>query len=315
MMTSGHPRVVAFGECMIELRAEAPGLMRQAFSGDTLNTAVYLSRLAGDAFSVGYATAVGAADPYSEAMLASWQAEGLETSLVSRRQGELPGIYTIQVDASGERFFSFWRQMSAAKSYFADPVSPLERELAGVDVLYVSGISLAILDEAGRERLLAAMQTVHQSGRTVVFDNNYRPRLWSSNKEASRVYQRAYACADIALITLGDEMDVAGWSEPNEALARIHAYPCAEVVVKRGGEPSLVRRAAQDWVAVAAERVARVVDTTAAGDSFGAGYLAARLRGLPPAEALSVGNRLAAAVIQCPGAIIPVEKMPAGLLA
>jgi len=314
-MASGHPRVVAFGECMIELRAEAPGLMRQAFSGDTLNTAAYLARLAGDAFSVGYATAVGEGDPYSEAMLASWQAEGIETSLVNHRSGELPGIYTIQVDASGERFFSFWRQMSAAKSYFADPDSPLERDLAKVDVLYVSGISLAILDEAGRERLLAAMRSVHQNDRSVVFDNNYRPRLWSSPAEARQVYQRAYACADIALITLGDEMEVAGWSDETEALALIHAYPCAEVVIKRGAEPALARTTGQDWIAVAAERVARVVDTTAAGDSFGAGYLAARLWGRSPSEALGVGNRLAAAVIQCPGAIIPFEKMPAGLLA
>lgn len=310
-----HPRVVAFGECMIELRAEAPGLMRQAFSGDTLNTAVYLSRLAGGEFSVAYATAVGEADPYSEAMIACWAAEGLDTSLVSRRPNELPGIYTIQVDDSGERFFSFWRQMSAARNYFSGTDSPLERSLAEADVLYVSGISLAILPAAGRERLLAAMCAVRAGGHRVVFDNNYRPRLWTSPDEARALYREAYACADIALITLGDECEVCGWASEADALAAIHAYPCAEVVVKRGAEPAMVRLAGEPWREVAAERVARVVDTTAAGDSFGAGYLAARLRGRAPEAALAVGNRLAAAVIQCPGAIIPTEKMPAGLLA
>jgi 2-dehydro-3-deoxygluconokinase len=52
-----------------------------------------------------------------------------------------------------------------------------------------------------------------------------------------------------------------------------------------------------------------VVDTTAAGDSFAAGYLCQRLRGAGPAEAAAFGNRLAARVIQHPGALIPREAM------
>ncbi len=57
------------------------------------------------------------------------------------------------------------------------------------------------------------------------------------------------------------------------------------------------------------ERVSPV-DTTAAGDSFAAGYLAARLRGEAPAAAARAGHRLAAVVITHPGAIIPREAMP-----
>ena len=111
-------------------------------------------------------------------------------------------------------------------------------------------------------------------------------------------------------------MEVAGWSDETDALARIHAYPCAEVVIKRGAEPALARTTGQDWIAVAAERVTRVVDTTAAGDLFRC-WLSRR----PPAWAFAgrgAGRRQppgGAAVIQCPGAIIPFEKMPAGLLA
>ena len=40
----GPLRVVAFGECMLELQGQAFGTMRQTFGGDTLNTAVYLAR-------------------------------------------------------------------------------------------------------------------------------------------------------------------------------------------------------------------------------------------------------------------------------
>lgn len=60
---------------------------------------------------------------------------------------------------------------------------------------------------------------------------------------------------------------------------------------------------------VATEAVPRVVDTTAAGDSFAAGYLGRRLLGATPVEAAAFGNRLAGRVIQYPGALIPVEAM------
>jgi 2-dehydro-3-deoxygluconokinase len=57
-----------------------------------------------------------------------------------------------------------------------------------------------------------------------------------------------------------------------------------------------------------------VVDTTAAGDSFGAGYMAARLAGKDAAAAARAGHTLAGAVIRQRGAIIPRESMPAELL-
>jgi len=85
--------------------------------------------------------------------------------------------------------------------------------------------------------------------------------------------------------------------------------PCAEVVVKRGARPTLVRHGVAPVVAAPTEPVARVVDTTAAGDSFAGAYLAARLAGAPPSEAARHGNRLAARVVQHRGAIIPMEAM------
>ena len=59
------------------------------------------------------------------------------------------------------------------------------------------------------------------------------------------------------------------------------------------------------------EPVGEVVDTTAAGDSFAAAYLAARLGGAEPADAARAGHRLAGTVVRYPGAIIPREAMPA----
>ncbi|MDF0605243.1 sugar kinase [Neisseriaceae bacterium TC5R-5] len=308
------PHIVAFGECMIELRHLEADVMRRSFGGDTLNTAIYLARLAGSAFSVGYATAIGDHDPFSRQMLQSWQAENIDTRWVSQRAGELPGLYTIEVDQRGERSFCYWRQSSAARNYFNDVSSPLERGLDQVDVFYLSGISLAILPEAGRQRLFALMTRLRQHGGRVVFDNNYRPRLWSAPELARQVYAQAYACADIALLTLEDEMALHQSQDEAAVLAKIIACACPEITVKRGADSVLLYDAKRVVREVHTEAVSTVVDTTAAGDSFAAAYLAARLRGYSPQEAALAGNCLAARVIQHPGAIIPRAEMPASLL-
>ncbi len=309
-MPTSPIRVVVFGECMIELRNESDSLMRQSFSGDTLNTAVYLARLARGDYSVSYATAIGLDDPFSNAMLTNWVAEGIDTQFVSRRRNELPGIYTIQVDQKGERNFSYWRQNSAARAYFSDAASPLELGIDAIDVFYISGISLAITPPDGRKRLLALMEALRSAGALIVFDNNYRARLWASAAEARQTYNAAYALADIGLATLGDEMEIDGQTDEAAAIESLMASPCKELVVKRGADSTLIRLADGRRFEIATQPVANVVDTTAAGDSFGAGYLAERLRGRDTQTAAQAGNRLAAAVIQCPGAIIPLENMP-----
>ncbi|KEZ63562.1 hypothetical protein C1E_0230775 [Pseudomonas amygdali pv. tabaci str. ATCC 11528] len=61
---------------------------------------------------------------------------------------------------------------------------------------------------------------------------------------------------------------------------------------------------------VASQKVERVVDTTAAGDSFSAAYLAARLMGEHLRQAAEAGHRLASVVIQHPGALVPKSVMP-----
>jgi 2-dehydro-3-deoxygluconokinase len=299
-------RVVCFGECMVELRAAGPRLLRQSFAGDTFNTAVYLARLG---VAVRYAAGVGS-DRFAEPMRQAWREAGVDDSLARVVEGRSTGLYTIDVDAHGERHFSYWRDTSAARAYFDGEASPLEQAEASVDVLVLSGISLAILPGAARERLFALVQRLRRRGGWLAFDNNYRPRLWPDAACAKGEFERFMAVSDIALVTLEDAQAVDPGRSAADVLASVLRLPCAEVVVKRGAASTLVRSAGAAVLEVAPPRVERPVDTTAAGDSFAAGYLAARLRGLTPDRAASVGNRLAATVIGHPGAIIPADAMP-----
>ncbi|HEX5127763.1 MAG TPA: sugar kinase [Rhodocyclaceae bacterium] len=301
-------RIALFGECMIELRGQMFGTMHQNFGGDTLNTAVYLARLGAEAgIEVAYATQLGS-DAYSNAMVAAWEQEGIDNSMVLREEGRMPGLYTIQVDESGERTFYYWRDSSAAKAYFAGGSSPLEDQIGSCDAFYYSGISLAVLPVAGRERLFDFIARLRARGGKVIFDNNYRKRLWPDG-EAAIWFDRAFAESDTAMITLDDNVQLYGLDE-DSALSHAYALSSDEVIIKRGVDPTLVRVRGMDPVAIPVFKVPKVVDTTGAGDSFAGGYLAARLQGQSPEVAVRSGNKIASIVVQYPGAIIPREAMP-----
>ena len=306
--------VFVIGECMIELqRAQGSGTaqaMDYRFGGDTLNAAVYLARLAdASRHQVAYVTALGT-DGLSDDMTASWQAEGIATSCVQRLADKLPGMYLIETDADGERRFHYWRSDSAARHWLRGPQAPsILEQLAQAPYVYLSGISLAILSPADRDLLLATLAQCKANGGQIVFDNNYRPRLWEGAQVAAEVYHRVLQLSSLALLTLDDEEALYGPASVEQVIARTNALGVAEIVLKRGGQPCIVWRDGEARE-VAAPPVEKVVDTTAAGDSFGAAYFAARLAGKPPVEAALAGHRLAGCVIGQRGAIIARALMP-----
>lgn len=306
--------VFVIGECMIELQRVQSDVTAQAmdyrFGGDTLNAAVYLARLVdASRHRIAYVTALGT-DGLSDDMAASWQAEGIDTRCVQRLADKLPGMYLIETDADGERRFHYWRSDSAARHWLRGPQAPaILEQLAAAPYVYLSGISLAILSPADRDLLLATLAQCKANGGQIVFDNNYRPRLWEGAQVAAEVYHRVLQLSSLALLTLDDEEALHGPASIEQVIARTSALGVAEIVLKRGGQPCIVWR---DGVLeeVAAPPVARVVDTTAAGDSFGAAYFAARLADQPPVQAALAGHRLAGCVIGQRGAIIARALMP-----
>ena len=309
-MTTHGRQFAALGECMIEISDLGDGRAERRFGGDTLNTAVYLARLgAASGLTVRYLTALGD-DPWSEEMLGQWRHEGIDTDLVLRLPGGLPGLYMIRTDEAGERSFHYWRERAAARQFWqsCDPVR-VAAALAACDLIYLSGISLSILLPEDRAKLFDSLTAARAAGARIVFDGNYRPRGWPGPADARAAFETMLALTDIALPTFEDEAALFGDRTVEDTCARLAAAGVAELAVKQGSAGVTLQHG-EGREHVEAMRIAEVVDTTAAGDSFNAGYLAARLAASPPAEAAAAGHRLAARVIGYRGAVIPRTAMP-----
>lgn len=302
--------VVAIGECMVELSGTADRTFRLAFGGDTLNTAVYLARLG---VPVDYVTALGD-DSLSDAMVEEWESEEVGTGKVLRMPGRQPGLYMIERDETGERRFRYWRREAPARDFFAVADDTLLASLARYDWLYLSGITLSLYDEGSRQRLFSVIDAARKRGGRVAFDGNYRPRGWADSAAARHAFAGMMSRIDLAMPTFEDENLLFGDGEP-VATARRYADAGVEEIVVKDGARGCVVSCGGVTVHVPAFPGIAPVDTTAAGDSFNAAYLAARIHGRPEKEAAISGHRLAGAVIQRPGAIIAREAMPVELVA
>ena len=171
-------------------------------------------------------------------------------------------------------------------------------------MLYLSAITLAILPPAHRQALREWLPGFRARGGRLVFDSNYRPRLWPDQTTAQQVVADFWRQTDIALPSVDDEMALFSDITEAQVLERLRSYGVTDGALKRGAQGPL---ALSGQVAGPFPQAERMIDSTAAGDSFNAGYLAARDRGAPEPEALAAGHALASRVIGCKGAILPKD--------
>ena len=300
-------KVACFGEVMIELMFDdLPADAKANIAGDTFNTAVYLRRVLESEHSVDYVTALGD-ERLSEKIAKAIAHHGIGTERIRRSKDKLPGVYSITLDTQGERSFSYWRSESAARCMFETVHGPDFQCLEGFDVIYASGISLAILPDATRRAFFNWLKHFRKEGGRFAFDSNYRPALWENRELAAERTDAAWTLCDIALPSLDDEMALFAETE-NDVISRFKGYSHATGAIKRGSRAPILlgsTEAPNQSYPV----VSNVVDTTAAGDSFCGGYLATFLNYADSGKAVVAGHQLASAVIQSKGAIVQTDHI------
>lgn len=294
-------RVVAIGECMVELAPTEDGTFAMGFAGDTFNTAWYLRRLLPKAATVSYLSAVGT-DYISDRMVDFLAAEGIAIDHLQRVPERSVGLYMIQL-TKGERSFSYWRSNSAAR-LLAEDSARLNAALDGTDLIYLSGITLAILSEGARLRLLSALALARAAGSRVAFDPNIRPALWHDPATMRQSITDMAAGADIVLPSYDDEASQFGDPDSFATAQRYARSGGPIVVVKDGPWPIVTWHAGKSDRHLVPAPPASVRDTTAAGDSFNAGFLCSYLADADLPKAVAAGMSLSARVITEPGAIV-----------
>ena len=301
-MSAAKSRVVAVGEALVELARGNDGRFGFACGGDTFNTAVYLAR---SGLDVAYATALGD-DPYSASILALATAEAVATDLILTVAGRRPALSLIDTDNAGKRRVHSWREEAPARELFELKDWPrIADGLVSARLIYFSGVTLSLYSNAGLGRFFAVIELARQQGTKIAFDANFRPHGWKGDLARTRaVFVEALKRVDIALPAYDDEAILWGDPSPEATVDRLSAFGIAAVVVKNGPNSALVAIGGQrDFVPV--PQVVEPVDATAVGDSFNAGYLAARLANENAIAAATAAHRLAAEKIRHPGAIMP----------
>lgn len=297
-------KLLFVGECMLELRRDENGKVHTSFAGDTYNSAVYAKRVC-PSFEVAYLSAIGR-DVFSQQLLETMANEGIESHLIRRDHERNLGIYSITTDDSGERSFAYWRENSAATNMLK------QFEESAIDddnyaLIFFSGITLAILDEQDRHKLLSILQRSKDRGTTIAFDPNYRARLWADKTEARYWLERAYALTDIALPGLEDHETLYQHAQAKDVHHFLNQFAVQEQVIKCGARGIDICDINGMICHQAFEPAAIQKDTTGAGDAFAGVYLSSRLNGYSSEDAVEHASKFAAVVVQHPGAIIQLR--------
>ncbi|HSB96663.1 MAG TPA: sugar kinase [Spongiibacteraceae bacterium] len=301
-------RLTGIGECMVELSRDAGSHYLQGFAGDVFNACYYYAALSPADGGATFISALGD-DSFSTELL-DFCREVQVDAQCTRETGSTLGLYLIQRDARGDRQFSYWRDAAPARRMIGNLSATQRQQVESAQLLLLSGVTLAILDDAQRETLRQLVGAMRRRGGLLAFDPNYRAALWESVDAARHWIDIFYALADIAFPGLDDERALFGvTTTPLDILGRAPLAAVPEVVVK-AGENTVHGRIHGTHFRTTCAPVPCIVDTTAAGDAFNAAYLVARIRHLSPQVCAAYAARVAAAVIGQRGAIVDAALLP-----
>ena len=293
-------KILSIGECMAEFSPdEQLGKFNLGFAGDTFNTAWYIANNHADVNSA-YFSKVGD-DELSDQMLKFMSDNQVDTRYITTVAGSTIGLYLISL-VNGERTFSYWRNKSAA-TFLGQNVDDVGNAMKKQDMIYFSGITLAILDQNSRENLFSCLKSARRAGKKIAFDPNLRPKLWNNKKEMCDVIMSGANLSDIILPSFEDEATWFSDADPMSTLARYQNVGAETVVVKNAGDP--VSFCSQHGTGTyLVDSVDKIIDSTAAGDSFNAEILVGLLREIPLADAINNGANLAKKVLMGQGALV-----------
>lgn len=291
--------ILCFGETMAMLVAEQCGDLDQVthfhrrIAGADSNVAIGLARLG---FDVTWLSRVGN-DSLGRFVLQSLREEGLDCQHVAVDPLRPTGFqFKGRTDDGSDPQVEYYRRGSAASQLsIADlpELQPLPRHL------HVTGIPPA-LSAATCELADHLLLRQRQAGGSSSFDPNLRPQLWASERQMIETLNHLAGHADWVLPGLAEGRLLTGYQTPQD-IAAFYLDRGAQAVAIKLGAAGAYYRTARDQSFVAAQPVARVIDTVGAGDGFAVGLISALLEQQPLLEAVKRGNWIGSRAVQSRG--------------
>jgi len=200
-------RFVCFGELL--LRLASPGRERLLQSprlevqvgGAEANVAVALAQFGHAAALIGTVAdnALGAA------AVGEVRRHGVDVSRVQTGAGRM-GLYFLETGAVHRPSHVLYDRAGSAFALASPERYDWSSLLDGVDVLHVSGVTPAVGANAAAAAT-AAVRAARARGLSVVFDGNYRSKLWQAwNSSPGPILRDIFACADVVF---ADHRDIA----------------------------------------------------------------------------------------------------------
>jgi len=291
--------ILCFGETMAMLVAEQTGDLaavshfHKRIAGADSNVAIGLARLG---FDVTWLSRVGN-DSLGRFVVNTLQREGLDCRYVTVDKAHPTGFqFKSREDDGQDPVVEYFRRGSAASHL---SVSDLNDDLLSARHLHATGIPPA-LSASAQELSSHLMQTLRGAGRSVSFDPNLRPSLWSSQARMISEVNALASHADWVLPGLAEGRLLTGYETPADIAAFYLDHGAEAVVIKLGAEGAYYRTALGEGT-VAAHRVTKVVDTVGAGDGFAVGVISALLDELTIEQAVDRGNWIGSQAVQSQG--------------
>ena len=291
--------ILSFGETMTMLVAEQTGDLAQVrhfekrIAGADSNVAIGLSRLG---FNVAWLSRVGD-DSMGRFVTDSLQHEGVDCAHVTVDRARPTGFQFKSLELEGaDPVVEYFRRGSAASHLSVNDIVP---ELLKARHLHATGIPAALSDTC-RELSHVLMSQMREAGRSVSFDPNLRPSLWSSQSTMIREVNRLASHAHWVMPGMAEGELLTGFDTPGD-IARFYLDLGAEaVVIKLGAEGAYCRTQSMEAF-VPGVAVDNVVDTVGAGDGFAVGVISALLENLGLEQATARGNWIGSQVVQSRG--------------
>lgn len=294
-------KFITIGEPMAMFTANEPGdlalveTFTKRLAGAELNVAIGMARLG---FHSRYMTKLGQ-DSFGSYIEQAVKAEGVDTSLFTYSSEKRTGFQLKSKELEGDDpTVEYFRKDSAASNLQSNehPESVFSDDLH----LHLTGVAAAVSPSL-RALCHKALDSAKASGNSVSFDTNLRPALWSSTKQMVEEINAIAFKSDIVLPGISEGKVLTGFDTPEEIANFYLRQGVKMVVVKLGGDGAYYKLANGESGMKAGNKVASVVDTVGAGDSFAVGVVSAWLENMQTSEAIERGNLFGALAVQVLG--------------